>query len=120
MSAESRTKKGESSDAESRTIKGESFERNSNVDEGSSSVRALPELVTGRIFMYLTDMHVRRVIMANGSDGEQLFDNMRVSRDYYDSIPKCWECWSKTELTVYTVGGRPQPRDGPCVGYCKK
>ena len=92
MSAESRTKKGESSNAESRTIKGELFERNSNVDEGSSSVRALPKLVTGRIFMYLTDMHVRRVIMANGSDGEQLFDNMRVFRDYYDSIPKFWEC----------------------------
>ena len=81
------------------------FERNSNVDEGSSSIRALPKLVTGRIFMYLTDMHVRRVIMANGSDGEQLFDNMRVSRDYYDSIPKCWECWSKNQTHCIYGGG---------------
>ena len=84
------------------------------------NVRALPKVVTDHLFQYLTDTHVRRLIMANGNDGEQLFDNMRESKEHFDNIPKCWDCWPKTEVTVYTRGRTPQPRDGPCVGYCKK
>ena len=83
----------------------------------SNAKLVLPELVTDKIFSYLTDKDVRRVILANGKDGK-IFDNMAVSKDHHDRLPKCWDCWKSNEMTVYTKNGAPQPRDGACV--CKK
>ena len=112
MSNNENTRNVEGQNAEGQNAEGQNAE--------SQNVRALPKVVTDAIFQYLTDTHVRRLIMANGNDGEQLFDNMRESKAHFDNIPKCWDCWPKTEVTVYTRGRTPQPRDGPCVGYCKK
>ena len=91
-------------------------------DAGANTkqVSPLPQDVTDALFQYLTDTHVRRLIMANGRAGGQLFDNMKASKEHFDKIPKCWDCWPKTEVTVYTRGRTPQTRDGPCVGYCGK
>ena len=89
-------------------------------DVKTQKVSALPQDVTDHLFQYLTDTHVRRLIMANGRAGGQLFDNMNASKEHFDNIPKCWDCWPKTEVTVYTRGRTPQTRDGPCVGYCGK
>ena len=91
-----------------------------DADVKTQKVSALPQDVTDYLFQYLTDTHVRRLIMANGRAGGQLFDNMKASKEHFDKIPKCWDCWPKTEVTVYTRGRAPQTRDGPCVGYCGK
>ena len=81
------------------------------------SVVVLPELVTDRLFGYLTDEDVGRVIAANGKRQPQIFDNMAVSQNHYERLPKCWGCWRRTETVVYSVGGKPQYRDGRFVGY---
>ena len=106
----------------SKLVRGESYNLSKFIDEivNFISYFSIPRDVADHLFQYLTDTHVRQLIIANGRAGGQLFDNMRASKEHFDNIPKCWDCWPKTQVTVYTRGCTPQPRDGPCVGYCRK
>ena len=59
----------------------ESYNLSQFIDEivNFISYFSIPRDVADHLFQYLTDTHVRRLIIANGWAGGQLFDNMRAS-----------------------------------------
>ena len=87
----------------------ESYNLSQFIDEivNFISYFSIPRDVADHLFQFLTDTHVRQLIIANGRAGGQLFDNMRASKEHFDNIPKCGDCRPKTQVTVYTRGARP-------------